>query len=83
MLVFWILFSIIVPIGLLYLGTFLYIKLIEAWPAFVCWGLALIALVVGIFFSVSIHNEKDTQEPVSIIETSYNYCPYCGKEIKQ
>lgn len=78
MLIFWILFSIIVPIILFCLGI-LFDELFDAKSAFVCWGLALIALAVGLYF-VSADSEEDIKDPTSIVETDYNYCPYCGEE---
>ena len=78
MLIFWILFSIIVPVILFCLGI-LYDDLFDTKSAFVCWGLALITLAVGLYF-VSVDSEEDIKDPTSIVETDYNYCPYYGEE---
>ena len=78
MVIFWFLFSIIVPVILFGLGI-LFDEVSDAKSAFVCWGLALIALVVGLYF-ISADSEEDIKDPTSIVETDYNYCPYCGEE---
>ena len=80
MLILWIIFSVAVPFGLFIIGTILYAKLIDTWPAWICWVLALITFGVGIWGSVKA-NEELYKAPQTIIEQKYNYCPYCGEEL--
>lgn len=74
MMWFWILFALATGIG----GLYMLIKGKNAWLVILGIVMAMILCPFGLY-QCAIEADKD---PAPIVETDYDYCPYCGAEME-